>query len=181
MTGNPPAGTEARRDAILEKLADFLLAEGVTAASLRPMARAAGTSDRMLLYYFRDKADVIAATLERIVERLTAALDAMAAPEPLPLQALQARLGAVMLDPAFRPFARLWLDIVARASRGDPVYRQAGERIGRGFLAWGAAQLDSPTPEARERDAARLLTLVEGAVLLSGVGMEDVARGALAD
>jgi len=39
-----------RRQAALERMADHLLREGMTGASLRPLAAAAGTSDRMLLY-----------------------------------------------------------------------------------------------------------------------------------
>ena len=55
-----------RRDALIDRLADHMLAIGIGASSLRTLAKAAGTSDRMLLYYFRDKDELVAATLERI-------------------------------------------------------------------------------------------------------------------
>ena len=57
-------------------MADHLLAAGLTGVNLRALAAAAGTSDRMLLYYFTDKDELLAATLACIAARLTAKLDA---------------------------------------------------------------------------------------------------------
>jgi AcrR family transcriptional regulator len=170
------AGT--RRDAILELLADHVLAEGLSASSLKSLAAAARTSDRMLLYYFRDKADLMTAVLDLLARRLTADLSARTAMTPLPLDALRTRLAGVLLDDAVWPYMRLWLEIASLAARGDPVFRSVGEAIGRGFLAWGAAQLDSPSAQARAVDAARLLVAIEGMAVLKAVGMADVAEQA---
>jgi AcrR family transcriptional regulator len=52
--------SDDRLSLLLDRLADYVLAHGLTASSLRPLARAAGTSDRMLLYYFADKDAVMA-------------------------------------------------------------------------------------------------------------------------
>jgi len=38
-----------RHDALIDWLADHVLAHGLSASSLRPLAKAAGTSGRMLL------------------------------------------------------------------------------------------------------------------------------------
>jgi len=169
---------EARRAEILDRLADYVLAEGLSAASIRPLADAAGISDRMLLYYFEDKADVMAATIGRVSERLVALLNKKAAPEPLPLDALRAKLTKVLLTEEMWPYMRLWLEIASLSARNDPFYRGVAEQIGRGFLAWGAAQLKSATPKQREADAARLLAMVDGTVLLKAVGLHDAARKA---
>ena len=59
-----------RREEAIERMADHLLAEGLGAATLRPLAAAAGTSDRMLLYYFNDKDELLSATLHRVAERM---------------------------------------------------------------------------------------------------------------
>ena len=48
-----------RREAAIERMADYVLSEGLGAATLRPLAAAAGTSDRMLLYYFADKDELL--------------------------------------------------------------------------------------------------------------------------
>lgn len=168
--------SDTRRAELLDKLADHVLAHGLAGSSLRPLAAAAGLSDRMLLYHFKDKAAVMAATLECVAARMVVLLGANTSATPLPFDALRARLVPIVLDDALWPFMRLWLEMAARAGQGDALYREIGEQIGRGFLAWGAAQLDSAD---RDRDAARLLVTVEGMVLLKSIGLEDVARAAL--
>lgn len=170
---------EDRRSLILDRLADHVLAEGLAASSLRPLAKAAGTSDRMLLYYFRDKSELVAATLERVAERMTAHLTAQAADRPLPLADLQDRLLGGLFEAAFWPYMRLWLEVASLAAKGDETCRTVGERLGRGFHAWGEAQIDAPTPEARRRDASRLLLAIEGMLFLKSVGLEDIGREGL--
>ena len=66
---------EDRREAAIERMADHLLAEGLGAATLRPLAAAAGTSDRMLLYYFTDKDERHRHLLARIAARMIVQLD----------------------------------------------------------------------------------------------------------
>ncbi|WP_309645950.1 TetR/AcrR family transcriptional regulator [Phenylobacterium sp.] len=171
--------SDDRRAAILDRLADHVLAHGLSAASLRPLAKAAQTSDRMLLYYFKDKAEIIAATLDQVSLRLVALLEDQTAKTPLPLADLRTQLLTLLFAERLWPYMRIWLEVAALAARGDPVYRDVGERIARGFLAWGAAQLDSPTPDAREADAARLMVTIEGMLLMRSVGLEDVCRKAL--
>ena len=49
---------DTKRADIIERLTAYVLAQGLSASSLRPLAKAAGTSDRMLLYHFADKDDL---------------------------------------------------------------------------------------------------------------------------
>lgn len=167
-----------RRSIILDKLADYVLSEGLSASSLRPLAKAAGISDRMLLYYFRDKAEVIAATLERISLRLVTLMSERTAATPLPFEELRAKLQAIVLADEFWPYMCVWLEVAAMAARNDPLYRVVGERIGRGFLEWGKSQLCSATPEAQEVEAARLFVTLEGSVVLKSIGLADICRNA---
>jgi AcrR family transcriptional regulator len=53
----------ARRAELAEAATDHALAHGLIGLSLRPLAAALGTSDRMLLYHFRNKDDVVATVL----------------------------------------------------------------------------------------------------------------------
>lgn len=167
---------EDRRAQILDKLADHVLAHGLGASSLRPLAKAAATSDRMLLYYFADKGELISAVLQHIAGRMVTLMEAAATPEPLPYDALLARLFAALSDPGFAPYMRVFLEVASGAANGDAALAQIGETIGRGFLDWGKAQLQSDTPDA---DAARLLVTLEGTVFLRAIGMGDVCQTAL--
>lgn len=170
--------TALRRAELVERLADHVLAYGLIASSLRPLAKAAGTSDRMLLYYFNDKAEIIGATLTRIAERMTAMFAEYTAPQPLPLDSLIAHLSAIVLRSDFWPYMCVWLELASRAGRGDSLYAAVAEQIGKGFLAWGAMQLEAPDDKARTRDAARLLVAIEGMVLVRAIGLNDVVERA---
>lgn len=169
---------DIRRTDIAERLADHVLANGLSASSLRPLAKAAGTSDRMLLYYFTDKSEMITAALGVVAQRMKLLMEANKAPEPMPVETLQPLLLDIVLSDEMWPYMRVWMEIASRAAQGDVFYRSVGEQIGRGFLAWGAGQIKSATPEQSEQDAARLLIITEGAMLLKSIGMDDV-RGKL--
>jgi hypothetical protein len=56
---------------------------------------------------------------------------------------------------------------------------EAAQRMGRGFYAWGLQQIAADTPAQQAVDAARLLTTIEGMVLLKSIGMADIARLAI--
>lgn len=167
------AAADDRRAVLLDRIADHVLEHGLSASSLRPLAKAVGTSDRMLLYYFADKSELMAATLTHIAGRMVAAMSAYAAPDPIPFEALRLRLVALVHAEAMWPYMRLWLEIATLAAQGDGLYRTVGGGLGRGFIAWGAAQLDCAEAE-REREAARLMIIVEGTVVLKSLGLDDV-------
>ena len=83
-----------------------------------------------------------------------------------------------MKSELFWPYLRLWLEVAALSAGGDPLYRTCGEKIGRGFVAWGAAQLAVANEVERVRAAAQLLVQVEGSVLLRSLGLDDVVDNA---
>jgi AcrR family transcriptional regulator len=165
--------------ALLDMLADHVLSEGLSASSLRPLAKAAQTSDRMLLYYFNDKAAVMYAVIEHVMLRLVAVMEAQKTAKLLPLDLLQKELSAIVCADILWPYMRLWLEIASLAARGDSFYRAVGEQIARRFLEWGSAQLDSPNAEQHRTDAAKLLVTIEGMVVLKSVGLDDVLNRAV--
>jgi len=160
---------DARRAEIVDRLVPFLLAAGLGAASLRPLARAAGLSDRMLLYYFRDKEEVLSAALTQGARQLTVLLDAAIDDRRRDAATLEADLRRAMEDEGFWPFTCLWFEIAANAARGDPLYRQVGGAIAAGFCDWIADRLAIDDADARRAAAWRLLALIEGAQLLRAV------------
>lgn len=167
--------TDGRRATIVEQLADYVLAEGLSASSLRPLAAASGTSDRMLLYYFKDKAELMAAALERIAVRFAEHLEGRLSDKRLPSDQLRKKILTIVLAPEAWPYMRVWLEIAAKAGRNETLFRVVGEQIARGFLAFAEAHLDVP-PRKRRREALALLALVEGTVLLKSLGLDEVER-----
>lgn len=170
---------DIRRAEIIERLTAHVLAEGLSASSLRPLAKAAGTSDRMLLYYFMDKSEIITAVLQQISTRLVSMLGERAAPEPLPFDDLRRKFAEILLVDELWPYMRIWLEVASRAAMGDSFYRAVGEQIGRGFLEWGKMQLKSESEIQRDIDAAKLLVSIEGMLFLKSIGLDDVNARAL--
>ena len=61
-----------RREELAEAATDYAIEHGLIGLSLRPLGDALGTSDRMLLYHFRDKDDLVATILRTSTTRSVA-------------------------------------------------------------------------------------------------------------
>jgi len=170
--------TEVRKQAIVEKLADHLLAHGLKGASLRPLAAAAGMSDRMLLHYFADKEELLTTTLYQVTQRLLVMLDS-ARPHPMPFQELVALLSAMVKDASVRPYLRLWLELAASAYGGESYHRVVARRILDSYFDWVASALQVEREEERRPLASMALALVEGLVVLDAIGSDTLAASAL--
>ncbi len=169
-----------RREAAIDRMADHVLLEGLAGATLRPLAAAAGTSDRMLLYYFADKDELLSVTLGHVASRLARLLDeAERGRTPLSFPTLLAQVWASVRSPALQPYMRLWLELAASAARGQEPHRAIAGRIADGFLAWTAERLHVDREADRAPQAALLLATVDGLTLLDAVGRGDVADRAV--
>lgn len=169
---------ELRRHELLERLADHLLAQGLQGASLRPLAAAVGTSDRMLLHYFADKEELLSATLELITRRLIVMLDAARA-EPLPFHALLPLLTGMVKSPEIQPYLRLWIELLPLAAAGQEPFRSIARRISTAFHSWIAAALQVDREAERDPLAALTLMMIEGVVMFDALGDDTTPAAAL--
>lgn len=161
---------EVRRAEICDHLADFVLNEGLPQASLRPLAAAAGLSDRMLLYYFKDKDEILAVTLELIAKRLAEKLAILAARPKASADQLEADLIVLLAGAELWPFMCVWLEVCSLAARGDPMFRAIGNRIGHGFCEWIGEMLTLEGGVNRNSVATRILRSIEGAIVMRSIG-----------
>lgn len=164
---------EKKKQEIIEKTADYILSNGLQASSLRNLAKAAETSDRMLLHYFNDKEELFTVVLSFISQKLIYILH-HAEMEKRSFQALVPHLYNMMRDPEVRPYMKLWLELVAVASKeGDPFYSVAKE-ICDSFYQFYLDVIQVDEGEDKEQVAALALVTIEGIALLDAVG--DDAR-----
>lgn len=168
-----------RREQLIERLACHLLDHGLANASLRPMAAAVGTSDRMLLYYFGTREALLAAVLGQVAAQMASLLEAAVPPQPLPYPILLRRLRPALGAPALGRYMQLWLEIAARAARDEAPYSAIGATIGRSFLSWAEARLSVDDAADGRGLAALLLATLDGLALLDSVGMRADADAAL--
>ena len=158
-----------KRSAVTAMVAQHILQEGLAKTSLRQLAAAADLSDRMLLYYFTDKADVMTSALTFIAQGMTQALEAMIPPDkkytPAEFFVQNAEL---IKSPVFDPFMGLWVEITAAAVRGKEPYQQVTNTIAKDFLYWIEDRLDIEDTKERKEQAAMILSMIDG---LSVVGI----------
>ena len=167
-------------DTLLPKLAAHVLEHGLAGASLRPLAKAAGTSDRMLIYHFKSKDGLVTALLEHVAAMYSQALE-MAWPteQAASRRECAQRLLAIGRAPMFAPFLKLWWEIVAGAARGDAAYRASAAAMMDSQLAWFEAHLPPDDPDPK--DGARLVALaVEGSLMMDALGLGGVGEAGLA-
>ena len=167
------------KESLLPRLAAHVLAHGLGQASLRPLARAAGTSDRMLIYHFDTKEALIIDLLQHLAGIYAAQLDnLLAADRPASRQALLARILAHNADLAMAPFLMLWWEIVAGAARDLPGFRPAASAMVDRLHAWLQGHMPAGDPDP-EGGASYLLALIEGSLMLGALGQADRARAGL--
>ncbi|MEL7189938.1 MAG: TetR/AcrR family transcriptional regulator [Pseudomonadota bacterium] len=176
MTATKP---KMSKETLLPLLANHVLEHGMGGASLRPLAKAAGTSDRMLIYHFGNKEQLVTDLLEYIADVYSKALEmAMGDERAKTRQECLARVLAYGREPSVQPFMVLWWEIVAGSARGLPGYKQAAQAMLAKQLEWLEGQMpaDDPDPAGGAR---YLLTLMEGSLMLSTVGHARTAREGL--
>lgn len=169
----------ARSRELLELAYAYVLENGLAEMSLRPLAKAIGTSPRVLLFLFGSKDGLVRALLAR------ARQDELAAIESLrdtrgggDLAAMVAEVWAWLSDPRHRGLLRLWVERYAR-SLIEPEGTWAGFAAATvedwlELLASAQPQDDRDTPSAvAERTLA--LAVLRGA-LLDLLATGDVER-----
>lgn len=168
------------KDRLLSAMAAHVLTHGLNDASLRPLARAAGTSDRMLIYHFGSKEGLIAELLTRIGAMFRDTLDHSLPPGRFASdrEGVLAILGLMRSEGA-RGFMRVWFDILAASARGSLPHRETGRAILHGLQHWLAARLPEGTPDPATR-AGDLLTRIEGIMVAEEVGLTELVEAAVA-
>jgi AcrR family transcriptional regulator len=119
-----------RREELLEKAYAYVLEHGLADMSLRPLAKAIGSSPRVLLFLFGSKDELVRALLARAREDELAHADG-------PLE-----VWAWLAAPEHRGLLSLWLEAYAR-SVADPTGPWAG--FARATVADWLALLDGDT------------------------------------
>lgn len=104
--------------------------------SLRPLAAALNTSDRMLIYYFESRDQLVAAIAVRAAEGLVAALPRIdPAKPPQSARTWLDRCWAVFADPNARPAMALLFELDALAVRSSGPLRDATQAVTQTWIA----------------------------------------------
>jgi len=115
----PPPAPEAPRDALLRRCIDALARTGFSDLSLREIAKAVGTSHRMLIYHFGSRDGLLAAVVNAVEAEQRAALAELSASNADLIDISRAFWQRIS-DPSLAPAERLFFEVYAHALRGRP-------------------------------------------------------------
>jgi AcrR family transcriptional regulator len=149
----------SRREELAEAATDFVLEHGLIGLSLRPLAAQLGTSDRMLLYHFDGKDDLVATVLRVSNDRAVEMIRAL--PPARDVRGAVLRLWDAVTQPELVGCQRVYVEAAALGLFGREPY--AGV-VGAANKVWMAAVTDHLVASgAAPRRAARATVLLESA------------------
>ncbi|MBJ7337616.1 TetR/AcrR family transcriptional regulator [Mycolicibacterium sp.] len=168
-------GYKHSREEILEGALEAALAEGLSPLTFGRLAKRLGVSDRVIVYYFPSKTDLVLSVLELIAARLQAVLaDAITQRASGHLELVRAawpQLANEDIDPIFG----LYFEAIGQATAGiEPFAGLAGPLI-EGWISWLSGFFDGEAHTCRA-EAEAALVLLDGLLL-----MRQLAGGSAAD
>jgi AcrR family transcriptional regulator len=177
------AGT-SRRAELLERVVDHLLEQGIADLTLRRVSAAVGSNNRMLLYYFGSREQLIETALQAASFRfptmptLLDVLDDASRPVPERLVAVWADLA----DPQLLPYHRLFFQVFGLAGFAPERFTSLLDAVGTEWVGRVTAALtaDGLPPRVAETLAHEVVALWRGlqATLISTGDRAAVDRAA---
>jgi len=150
----------SRRDDLLDRVTDHVLERGLIGVTLRPLAAATGTSDRMLIYHFGSRDALVSAVVARSTERAIAEVDALP-PAPTIRSAVN-RLWAAYRTEPLNSCLDVYCQAAATGLIGQEPYRSDARAMNEQWaVALRSYLVRSGAPPRR---VARIVTLVDSAL-----------------
>ncbi|MBZ5741346.1 TetR family transcriptional regulator [Nocardioides mangrovi] len=168
----------SRRDELLDEVTDHVLAHGLIGLTLRPLAAAIGTSDRMLIYHFGNRDALVSAVVAHAGDRSVAAVRALP-----PARNVRAAVNALWAAYGEEPLNSC-LDVYVQAAAtglfgSEPYLSEARASNQRWSVALQDYLVRSGAPTRR---VGRIVTLVDSALFgfhldLATDRPDELARG----
>jgi AcrR family transcriptional regulator len=166
--GRPP-NPQAKAD-LLQRAASYVLAQGLTDLSLRPLATHLGVSARLLLYHFGSKEHLVVEVLGSIAQQQQLVL-AQVDPRADPAERLDV-LWTRLTSPELLPFLRSLFEVELHAMGGEDHYRQFARGAIQAWLGVVTAHLRADVPAPTVNVVLAALT----GLLIDRFSTQDEAR-----
>ena len=163
---------------LLDLVTDHVLAHGLIGLTLRPLAAAVGTSDRMLIYHFGSRDALVSAVVARATDRAVGRIDALPA-----AHGVRAAVNRLWVEYGEQPLDSC-LDVYVQAAAtglfgSEPYLSEARASNERWSAALTGYVVRCGAPAHR---AARVVTLVDSSLYgfhldLATDRPEELARG----
>ena len=154
---------EQKKVQIIQQIVGYILENGLlNEMGIRSLAKAAGTSDRMLIYYFGTKDELINQALNVIADGVVDQLDGLLGTHQRPGGQLLEECTAIVSHEGFKPAVQLWFELVGLSARQKEPYASNAKTLAQNWIDWVESRLEEP----QEGEAADLYAHLEGRLML---------------
>ena len=162
-------GHKHTKEEILDGAVAVAFADGVSQLTFGRVAKHLGISDRIVVYYFPSKDDLVGDVLTALGGRLMEALaPAFASPVQDHLHLVRVAW-PVLADANADPVFALFFEAGGQSAAGIEPYRTLVPQLVEAWIAW-AAELIEGTPAARRAEAEAAIAVLDGLLLLRQLG-----------
>ena len=154
--------TEKRRQEIIGIVAMHLVRDGFQNSGLRAIAKSVGMSDRMIMYYFETKEELIAEALSMVGENLA---DGMEQSLPEGKGTVNQVLAALLQSgqsAEVKAVMRLWFEIIGLSMRGQEPYQKTVAQL----LERSEERIRGKLRADQKHRAREVLARLEGELML---------------
>lgn len=159
---------------ILEGAVAVAVAEGLSRLSFGRVAARLGTSDRVVVYYFPSKDDLIGAVLVALGVQLQEALEPTLTSPAADHVALVRAVWPALAHPGADPVFALYFESLGLAASGREPYRSLIRVLFAGWIDWSVGYLTG-TSERRRAEAEAAVALLDGLLLLRQMAGPEAA------
>lgn len=165
-----------------EAVAEVVLRDGLAKLTFQRVAEELGTSDRMVVYYFPTKEDLVMAAVTSLSARMQLLLGQAFGNEPQAPDVLLRMAWPVFKKKNADRIFQVFLELVGYSAAKMEPYRSIVRAILEEWVKWLSERVDAKSSQERRRQALGIVARVDGLLLLRhgmGTAAADDAAHAL--
>lgn len=174
-------GHKYSREEILDGALDAAVAEGLSRLTFGRLARRLGVSDRVIVYYFPSKTELIVAILSDVAAQLQAVLAGAFTGPAAGHRELAREAWPVLATAETDPVFGLYFEAIGQATAGIEPFTGLAGQLTEAWIGW-LAGFFSGDARTRRAEAAATLALLDGLLMvrqLAGATTADRAAKTL--